>query len=62
MSMLWDADENRLISGSRDSVVRMWDVRTGKCLHTMTGHTDWVKCLVVDGDLLLRYSTPFALA
>jgi hypothetical protein len=21
----------------------------------MVGHTDWVKCLVVEGDMLLRY-------
>ncbi len=52
--MIWDAESNHLISGSRDATVRSWDVRNGKCLHVMSGHTDWVKCLSLDEDLLLR--------
>jgi WD40 repeat protein len=55
--MLWD--ENRLVSGSRDTTVRTWDIRTGKCMYTLSGHTDWVKCLVSEHDLLLRYVVDF---
>lgn len=54
--MVWHPDDNRILSGSRDATVREWDVRTGKCIHTLTGHTDWVKCLAVDEDILISGS------
>jgi len=43
-----------LISASRDTTVKVWDVETGFCDHTLTDHTDWVRCLAVrqsDGGL-----------
>ncbi|MEP7289979.1 MAG: WD40 repeat domain-containing protein [Chloroflexota bacterium] len=33
----WSADSNRLISGSRDGVVRIWDVASGKSIATFRG-------------------------
>lgn len=44
------------MSGSRDTTVRTWDIRTGKCMFTLNGHTDWIKCLVAEHDLLLSGS------
>lgn len=29
--------DNILVSGNADSTVRVWDVRTGRCLHTLQG-------------------------
>jgi platelet-activating factor acetylhydrolase IB subunit alpha len=43
-----------LLSASRDTTVKLWDVETGFCDHTFTDHTDWVRCLAVrqsDGGL-----------
>ena len=35
----------RLVSGSKDGDVRMWDTMTGQCTRSMTGHTASVTCL-----------------
>ena len=35
-----------LISGSRDKVIKMWDVSTGVCLMTLVGHDNWVRGLL----------------
>lgn len=35
-----------LASGSRDKSVKVWDVGTGLCLFTLTGHDNWVRGIV----------------
>jgi WD40 repeat protein len=37
----------RLISGSEDSKVRVWDLVNGKCLNILEGHESWVKSVAV---------------
>jgi len=32
-----------LASGSRDKTIKIWDVSTGLCLITLTGHDNWVR-------------------
>ncbi|KAL2815838.1 nuclear distribution protein nudF [Aspergillus cavernicola] len=46
---------NLLISASRDTDIRVWDVSTGYCVKTIDGHTGWVRdiCLSYDGKFLL---------
>lgn len=39
--------DNILVSGNADSTVRVWDVRTGQCLHTLQGERDTVGELLV---------------
>jgi WD40 repeat protein len=41
-------DKNKIMSGSNDRTIKLWDVNTGQCLHTLKGHTDWVRCLKFD--------------
>lgn len=38
------ADHLRLISGSQDRMMKVWDPRTGKCERTFTGHQGPVTC------------------
>ncbi len=35
-------DGTRVVSGGRDGSMRVWDVESGLCLATWTGHRDWV--------------------
>jgi F-box and WD-40 domain protein CDC4 len=39
--------EDTLVSGGCDRDVRVWDLRTGACLHTLRGHTSTVRCLKI---------------
>jgi WD40 repeat protein len=40
-----DVQPARVVSGSRDRTVRVWDVGTGRCLHTLGGHSKGVTLL-----------------
>ncbi|KAL0489220.1 hypothetical protein AKO1_013749 [Acrasis kona] len=35
----------RLVSGSNDATIRVWNVDSGECCITMLGHNDWVRSL-----------------
>jgi WD40 repeat protein len=37
----------RIVTGSKDRTVRVWDVRTGVCTRILTGHTDLVHLALV---------------
>ncbi|KEY69414.1 hypothetical protein S7711_05728 [Stachybotrys chartarum IBT 7711] len=39
--------EDTLVSGGCDRDVRVWDLKTGACLHTLRGHTSTVRCLKI---------------
>ena len=41
-SVQWHPDGTTFVSGSGDNMVKIWDASTGKCLQTLTGHTDYV--------------------
>ena len=36
------SDATRLISGSCDRTLKIWNVATTECLSTLSEHTDWV--------------------
>ena len=39
----------RVVSGSRDATLRVWNVETGQCLHVLMGHVAAVRCVQYDG-------------
>ena len=43
----------KVVSGSRDATLRMWDVETGECLHVLVGHVAAVRCVQYDGRLVV---------
>ncbi|GAA5907581.1 F-box/WD repeat-containing protein [Sporobolomyces salmoneus] len=46
----WGQEGAVVVSGGCDREVRVWDVESGECLHTLRGHTSTVRCMrVLDG-------------
>ena len=43
-------DSSRIITGSRDRTIKVWSLKTGKCLATFVGHRGSVLCLKFDRD------------
>lgn len=43
----------RVVSGSRDATLRVWDVNRGNCLHVLVGHLAAVRCVQYDGKLVV---------
>lgn len=43
----------RVVSGSRDATLRVWDVETGECLYVLMGHMAAVRCVQYDGKLVV---------
>eukprot|EP00960_Hanusia_phi_P016832 495533-Hanusia_phi.AAC.1 len=43
-------DGNKIVTGSVDGTVRVWDVKKGKCLKVFSGHNDRVNSVSMSGD------------
>jgi WD40 repeat protein len=43
-------DSRRAISASEDKTLRVWDLETERCLHTLKGHQHWVTAIALSGD------------
>ena len=37
-------DGRRVVSGSEDKTLKVWDVATGECVATLEGHSNRVRC------------------
>jgi platelet-activating factor acetylhydrolase IB subunit alpha len=53
-----DSGIEYLASGSRDKSIKIWEVKTGRCIITLIGHDNWVNDLVFhpNGKFLLSVS------
>ena len=40
-------DGRRVVSGSEDKTLKVWDVATGECVATLKGHSKEVRCGVL---------------
>uniref|UniRef100_A0A7S0EU85 Guanine nucleotide-binding protein subunit beta-like protein n=1 Tax=Hanusia phi TaxID=3032 RepID=A0A7S0EU85_9CRYP len=54
--MAVDMASSVLYSGSLDKTVKAWDMYSGRCMHTYTGHTDWITSLHIRLDTLVSSS------
>jgi WD40 repeat protein len=41
---------DKIVSISKDGTVKVWNYKTGKLLHTLTGHEDWVYAVATSPD------------
>jgi WD40 repeat protein len=48
--LVLSADGRRVVSGSWDKTLRIWDMETGQCLKVLEGHTERVTSLVLSAD------------
>ncbi|KAJ1483701.1 WD40-repeat-containing domain protein [Baffinella frigidus] len=46
----FSADGKRVVTGSFDNLVKIWDARTGAEVCTLTGHLDQVTCIALSRD------------
>jgi WD40 repeat protein len=50
LSLALSADGRRVISGSSDTTLRVWDLESGECLHVLEGHWGPVHSLALSAD------------
>jgi F-box/WD-40 domain protein 7 len=43
-------DDRKVVSGSADHSIKVWDVKTGRCELTLNGHANSVMCVGFDDD------------
>jgi F-box and WD-40 domain protein CDC4 len=49
-------NETAAVSGSRDTTLRVWNIRGGLCTNVLSGRRDSVRCVVATGDLIMSGS------
>jgi len=42
-----DRFNEKIVSGSHDTTIKIWDSKTGKCDATLIGHSDYVRCVAI---------------
>ena len=43
LSVHFSPDGQQLVSSGFDNLIKIWDVETGECLHTITEHENWIR-------------------
>lgn len=49
----------RVVSGSRDATLRVWNVDSGECLHVLVGHMAAVRCVQYNGKIVVSGAYDF---
>ncbi|OUM63678.1 hypothetical protein PIROE2DRAFT_9750 [Piromyces sp. E2] len=50
-------DDEKIISGSRDKTIKIWDIKTNECIKTLYGHTGSILSLQFDNNYLVTGSS-----
>ncbi|KAH7511527.1 hypothetical protein FEM48_ZijujUnG0005900 [Ziziphus jujuba var. spinosa] len=56
LCMEYDDSTGILAAGGRDAVANIWDIRAGRQMHKLLGHTKWIRSIRMVGDTLLTGS------
>ena len=49
-SVAFSADSQRIVSGSGDNTIKVWESETGACTQTLEGHKSWVYSVAFSAD------------
>ncbi|KAL6494896.1 Scytalone dehydratase [Orobanche gracilis] len=56
LCMEYDDSSGVLAAGGRDAVVNIWDIRAGKQMHKLLGHSKWIRSIRMVGDTVITGS------
>lgn len=56
LCMEYDDSTGILAAAGRDAVANIWDIRAGKQMHKLLGHTKWIRSIRMVGDTLITGS------
>ncbi|KAL3646001.1 Scytalone dehydratase [Castilleja foliolosa] len=56
LCMEYDDSSGILAAGGRDAVVNIWDIRAGRQMHKILGHSKWIRSIRMVGDTLITGS------
>ncbi|KAL4284807.1 hypothetical protein GQ457_16G024760 [Hibiscus cannabinus] len=56
LCMEYDDSSGILAAAGRDSVANIWDIRAGRQMHKLLGHTKWIRSMRMVGDTLITGS------
>ncbi|KAB2633708.1 myotubularin-related protein 13-like [Pyrus ussuriensis x Pyrus communis] len=56
LCMEYDDSTGILAAGGRDAVANIWDIRAGKTMHKLVGHTKWIRSIRMVGDTVVTGS------
>ncbi|CAI0377439.1 unnamed protein product [Linum tenue] len=56
LCMEYDDSTGILAAAGRDAVANVWDIRAGKQMHKLSGHTKWIRSVRMVGDTLITGS------
>ncbi|XP_038893863.1 DENN domain and WD repeat-containing protein SCD1 [Benincasa hispida] len=56
LCMEYDDSTGILAAGGRDTVANIWDIRAGRQMHKLLGHTKWIRSIRMVGDTIITGS------
>ncbi|KAK4280838.1 hypothetical protein QN277_012408 [Acacia crassicarpa] len=56
LCMEYDDNAGVLAAAGRDGVANIWDIRAGRQMHKLSGHTQWIRSIRMSGDTLITGS------
>ncbi|KAK4479282.1 hypothetical protein RD792_014793 [Penstemon davidsonii] len=56
LCMEYDDSTGILAAGGREAVVNIWDIRAGRQMHKLLGHSKWIRSIRMVGDLVITGS------
>ncbi|GER51170.1 stomatal cytokinesis-defective 1 [Striga asiatica] len=56
LCMEYDDSSGILAAGGRDAAVNIWDIRAGKQIHKLLGHSKWIRSIRMVGDTVITGS------